>query len=190
VIPLRIVALVVLALALVVFAIRNAPERLLESERATQVREEPERMSKEERDLLSHQTDSILARDLETLARVAVGFPRARPVVAFLYQASCQACRRAKPTWEHLAAELLDRADVLAATIDPGLSVGPFLDAPNVRHLTFETRRDFERAFRVSYVVPITLVIAPSGRVRWASLGPLDDASATLAVAAVGDVRP
>lgn len=182
--PLRIAAVVAFLAAVVVFAIRQSAVKSgryeLQGSRQAERRVEAR--------LLLHRTDSILAMDDDAHLPVAIAFPRARPVVAFLYRTDCSACQRVKPVWEELADELAGRVDVLAATLDVAGPEGRFLRAKHVRHLSVDGSEKFVRAFGVWHVVPVSLVIAPSGRVWWAKLGSVDSVSRGLPLAAVSEV--
>lgn len=183
-IPLRIAAIVAFLTGIVIFAIRHSA-----SESAGLDREATRQAERrEEARLLLHRTDSILAMDVDAHEPVALGFPRARPVVAFLYRAGCDACQRVKPVWEELAGELAGKVDMLAATLDSVGAERRFLHAKHVQHLSFDGRERFARAFGIWYVVPISIVIAPSGRVWWAKLGGVDSASSAQLLAAVSEV--
>jgi hypothetical protein len=125
--------------------------------------------------------------DVDAQEALALGFPRPRPVVAFLYRADCDACQRVRPVWEELAADLAGQVDLFAATLDETSSEGRFLHVGQVRHLAFDDRERFARAFGIWYVVPISIVIAPSGRISWAKVGSVDSVSSAQLLAAVSD---
>jgi hypothetical protein len=181
---LRRVAILALVTAALLFTVRY----LAQYQQTPEARLGASAVTVEEARLLSYHTDSIVAMDLSGRVGVALGFPSAQPVVAFLFRETCQACQRAKPMWEALAHELVGRARVIAATLDRDTSGARFLDAANVCHLWFETPRRLERAFGTWHVVPISLVIAPSGYVTWARLGPLDSMARVAVLEHVGNL--
>lgn len=170
---LRGIAVAVFAVGLTAFAIRNIPHW---TARGDALRIPQDYSSQIQRRLLTHRTDSILGIDGRTLRPMALSFPNPRPAVVFLYQAGCAACRASRSEWEGLARRIDGRAHVLAATLDPPRPDSVFVAAPSVLDLHLDLP-GFRRAFGVWEVVPITLLIEPSGRVSWARLGPLDDAA-------------
>lgn len=118
------------------------------------------------------------------------GRPQANNAVAQAY--TCwvnppwRCCRPQGPGWDVCVENSSWTQPVM---LDRDTSGRAFLDADNVRHLWFETPREFEHAFAVWYVVPITLVMAPSGQVTWARLGPLDSTSRELLAEVAGHAR-
>jgi hypothetical protein len=170
---LRGIALGVFAVGLTAFAVRNIPPWAARGDTGPNPLDYA---TQAQRRLLAHHTDSIHAIDGRTLRPVALALPNPRPAVVFLYQADCPACRESKPGWEGLARRIDDRAHVMAATVDPPRPEGAFISAPSVLDLHLDLA-SFRRAFAASEVVPITLLIAPSGRVSWERLGPLGEAA-------------
>ena len=174
--PLRVVAIVVFAVGMATFATRGFMRAAGERKRPLSA---PAAFAGEHRRLLEHRADSILGIDGRTRQSVAYGFPSTRPVVAFLYQSTCQACLVAKLTWERTAHLVGDRAHMIAATLDAPRAANPFLEVPLVADLHLDLP-SFRRAFAVSEVVPITVLIERNGQVSWARIGPLDAASTAL----------